>query len=537
MNEPRVAQLVKAGAVLWYAPVGEPLPDVHTVEVGDDWGGNWRRVGYTSEPLRFLYTDEQLDIVVEEELAPINRFRIREGVEVRTTLAEFTGHSVGLAVDAPVTQHASGPAQKAFEEAALGGSVLLRKYTWGFETFWVDESGTRRAVRMFVYRATVRMEGDVVLSRRDESIPAVHISIKALADPRRLALFQRVTGDAYLYAATTAGGLYRARFDTEETMIWSRVGQQLPIAQIGYDLLQPGRVQVALSAGDIWLRRPAASDDWQIVLTAASIGSGEFSWAAYNPFRDRLYALWDYELGGGGVWLFTSDDWGVTWSPKALYTHWLNYASGCIAIGPAAGDAVICTGTVAAGARGNIWISLDGGDTFAPRESISSGGWWPYVFFTDDGDDAVAYCGLEPGVLNRMTLSPFSLDDSVDNGLEGGPISPGVYAGAYREQRIATARGLSSFFYGSAGALEGTRALHANMRAIVLAEEGWTILGQQTLAGPGPHQYSHLVYLSNDDGATLIPAAGVNSNLPDGGGDSIPYTAQRIAQDGLALET
>ena len=45
MTTPVVADLIVGPARVFYAPVGEALPDESSIGYGDAWGGNWTEVG------------------------------------------------------------------------------------------------------------------------------------------------------------------------------------------------------------------------------------------------------------------------------------------------------------------------------------------------------------------------------------------------------------------------------------------------------------------------------------------------------------
>lgn len=203
MATPTVANIIKSGAVLWYAPVGEAVPDESTVEYGADWGGNWARVGYTKEALTVAYESEEAELSVEEELAPVARRRISEALTVETVLAELTATYLALATgdqDA-VTETAAGASQKAYEETGLGGVSDIQAYAWGIEGRFIDSSDNDQPIRMFIHKGTAILNGELEFSQKSDDYVGIPIQIKALADPsqsagQKLALFQRVTAPA-----------------------------------------------------------------------------------------------------------------------------------------------------------------------------------------------------------------------------------------------------------------------------------------------------------------------------------------------------
>lgn len=204
MADPVVAQIIKSGAVLWYAPVGETIPDETSVALGADWGGNWERVGYTKEPLSMAYEDERAIIAVEEHLAPVREFRISEDLKMETVLAELTGAYLKLASGGDpddVNSTAAGAGQAAFEEMFMGDEVAVPEYAWGFEGMYLDANGATFPLRVFIWKGTAKLNGNLEFSKKSDDYVGVPIQIHALADPdqdegERLVQFQRVTAEA-----------------------------------------------------------------------------------------------------------------------------------------------------------------------------------------------------------------------------------------------------------------------------------------------------------------------------------------------------
>jgi len=135
MSNPVVANIIKSGAVLWYAPVAEAQPSTLAPVYGAAWGGNWVRVGYTKAPLTAAYASTEAEIAVEEELASVKRVRTAEALTLETVLGELTAAYLKLAGgdQRTVTPVAAAAAQKAYEETGLGGIAEIAQYEWGFE--------------------------------------------------------------------------------------------------------------------------------------------------------------------------------------------------------------------------------------------------------------------------------------------------------------------------------------------------------------------------------------------------------------------
>ena len=202
MATPAVVNITHTGAVLWYAPVGEANPDETTVAYGGSWGGNWARVGYTKAPLTLAYESEESDVTVEEELAPVKRFRIGENLIVETVLAELTLTYLELAGadQDTVTTTAAAAGQDAYEAAGLGGDAVMTEKKWGFEWRHIESDGTAQPARCFIHKGTAMINGALEFSQKADDYPGTPIQIKALTDTtqsagQKLCLFERVTGE------------------------------------------------------------------------------------------------------------------------------------------------------------------------------------------------------------------------------------------------------------------------------------------------------------------------------------------------------
>jgi len=203
MATPVVANVLKTGAVLWVAPSGESKPDETSVVFGASWGGNWARVGYTAAPLTMAYESTEDDGEVEEELAPIKRWRTGENLTLETQLAELTAAYLQLAAanQTAVTSTAAGAGQKAYEETGLGGIEALTEKAWGFEGRYITSGGVDEPVRVFIHKGTAMVNGPLQFSRKTGEKVSIPIQIKALADTTqnagfKLCTFQRVTAEA-----------------------------------------------------------------------------------------------------------------------------------------------------------------------------------------------------------------------------------------------------------------------------------------------------------------------------------------------------
>lgn len=193
------SDIILSPARLFYAPVGEALPDETTVEYGAAWGGNWTELGYTNAPITLSYSYDEYEVEVEQVTLPLRRTKTGEDVMIETTLVEITADNLQLAMGGAVTTTAAGAAQRGFEELRAGGETALDTYAWGFEGRYEDATGTAFPVRLFLWKATATLNGDLAFAKAQET--GIPIQVKALADTsqpagQQLLVFQKVTAEA-----------------------------------------------------------------------------------------------------------------------------------------------------------------------------------------------------------------------------------------------------------------------------------------------------------------------------------------------------
>lgn len=198
MANPVRSNIIKSGAVLWFAPEGESLPDETTIGTGDAWGGNWERVGYTNAPLTFTYEDERMAISVEEMLVDFDEWRTKESCKLETTLAELIADYMALLTGDTPSVTPAGAGQVGYESFSLGNNDRVTVYAIGFEGIRYDEDSNALPVRIFIPRGTFKMNGDIEWSRRTDTYVNLPIMVNGLGDPTtgKVAVFQRVTAPA-----------------------------------------------------------------------------------------------------------------------------------------------------------------------------------------------------------------------------------------------------------------------------------------------------------------------------------------------------
>jgi len=153
MADPVVTNILKSGAIAWIAPTGEAFPDETTVAAGAVWGGQWARLGFTKEPLKLAYEDEEHEIEVEEFLGAVGRKKIGEKAMIETVLSELMADYLKYGMDGAVTTTAAGASQKAFSELLVGNDSEKTVYTIGFEGVRYNASAVALPQRMGFYAA------------------------------------------------------------------------------------------------------------------------------------------------------------------------------------------------------------------------------------------------------------------------------------------------------------------------------------------------------------------------------------------------
>lgn len=180
MADPSVFQIMKSNAVLWYAPTTEAVPNV-SILAGESWAGNWARMGATQAPLTVLYEDERADINVEENLAAVFRYKTAEALTIETVLAELDVDYLALATEGTVSVDAGAGALVAYDELPVGNRAAVTEYQFGFEGIQVQSDDASWPVRFFIFRATIKLGGELTFSKREDDYTGVPITIEALA--------------------------------------------------------------------------------------------------------------------------------------------------------------------------------------------------------------------------------------------------------------------------------------------------------------------------------------------------------------------
>jgi hypothetical protein len=169
---------------VYTAAYGEALPD-NDLAYGSAWGGNWRDVGYTLTPLTIGYETEVTEVEVEQLTLPVKEIKTKETVTLETTLAEFTQQNLVLAFDGSGTTVAAGTANVGYEQFDTGGETTIDTYAWGFEGKYVDGSNNIFPVRVFLYKGSAKVNGQLSFGKSEPA--GIPLQIKAQADTTKTA--------------------------------------------------------------------------------------------------------------------------------------------------------------------------------------------------------------------------------------------------------------------------------------------------------------------------------------------------------------
>lgn len=191
--------ILVSGAWLWYAPEDEPRPDETSIDVGEDWGGNWDWLGLTTTPLTLNLASEEFEVDVQQLSTAILSSITSEEITLTTTLAEQTAAYLELLFGGNITTTAAGASQRGYTELKFGGRTTRTVYSVGFEVIHTIANGTRLPLRLFFHRAQLTLSGDIVYDKG--GVAGLPISITVLADDaqatdEKLGVWQKVTAEA-----------------------------------------------------------------------------------------------------------------------------------------------------------------------------------------------------------------------------------------------------------------------------------------------------------------------------------------------------
>jgi len=189
-----VTDILVSAARVYYAPFGAALP-ADSVGVNVPWGTTWVEVGYTTAPCTLTYKYTDMDVSIQQELATVKRVKTAEELTLETTLGEFSLSNLNIGIGGQYSRYVAASGQMGKEELLAGGYPVLTERAWGFEGFYVDETGIPYPLRVFIWKATSILNGNLEFGKEKHS--DIGLQVKALADMnravgQRLVKFQRI---------------------------------------------------------------------------------------------------------------------------------------------------------------------------------------------------------------------------------------------------------------------------------------------------------------------------------------------------------
>jgi hypothetical protein len=168
-------------AYMWYAPVGEALPSADTIGAGIAWGGQWKSLGYTLEPVSVNLDTQTFELFVQQLIAPLRILRTQQEITFESVLAEMTGVNLGLVFDATVVTVAAGPAVAGKDTVTVKGDKTdVSVYAVGIEGIRVTDLNERVPVRFIIPRASIILNGPLAFAK--DAGAGIPVAVHGLVD-------------------------------------------------------------------------------------------------------------------------------------------------------------------------------------------------------------------------------------------------------------------------------------------------------------------------------------------------------------------
>lgn len=300
----------------------------------------------------------------------------------------------------------------------------------------------------------------------------------------------------------------------------------------------------------LWTPRLTNTDC--VALTGAA--SGEMCWVATNPVAvQQVYVLFNSAVGDVGLWCIKSIDSGLTWTAYQIYAGTLNLNAGNITVGIAQGTSPHPLGSVlyAVSCYGILWKlilsgSTDWGETWTTKDAISMQ-LTRYRCMVDPTDHSIVYTGAMVNLAN-----PQELFRSIQHGANLVEVDGINHLGIYLEPEISSMwihetdhnwlttlsnRHLwTTLDYCANWTDHGETFKRTERLAILSPQPEHLYLARDQSANPPVHPHGpHVLYVSEDYGATMYGKAGVHADTIEGRGDSIPYNCGGVCLQGMQL--
>ncbi len=345
-----------------------------------------------------------------------------------------------------------------------------------------------------------------------------------------------------------------ANFGLHSTHIWQLEPDPLGLAYRLYALAgDPGDRILYERIPAFWPTwAPLLTDAQAIALTGSTTGT--LCWIATNTyFPGYLYVMFNSGLGETGSWCLRSEDYGETWSAHVIYAGILNANAGNIMAGIAQGDSPHDPGTTLYAALNHsilyptlLYLSLTHGDSWQLKASQGIGQLVPRCL-VDPTDQSTVYIGALLDAMNVHELfrseehgaNLVHVDGDDHLGIMISPARHELWVNP-TAQELATALASNHLFttpdYCVTWTDHGATAQNVARLAILWENPDRLYLARYTSGTPGPPAANcHVLFASEDYGATMYGKAGAYSCDPTGHGDSIPYNCGGVCLQGIQL--
>lgn len=304
------------------------------------------------------------------------------------------------------------------------------------------------------------------------------------------------------------------------------------------------------ATGPLWT--PRLTNAQCLTLTGAI--SGEMCWVATNRTAvQHVYVLFNSPMGDVGAWCLKSIDSGHTWTAFQIEPGALINSAGNISVGIAQGSSPHARGSVLYTRInwGLFWshltyLSTDWGDTWTLKNNMSMQ-LTRLRCMVDPTDHSIVYAGSLVNLGN-----PDELFRSIQHGANFAEVDGIHHLGIYLEPEISSMwihetdhnwlttlshRHLwTTLDYCANWTDHGETFKRVERLRILSPQPEHLYLARDQSADPPVHpQGPHVLYISDDYGATMYGKAGAHAHLPTGGGDSIPYDCGGVCLEGMQL--
>lgn len=125
--------VIQGSGKMYIAPIGTALPTLSTsTTLPLVWPAGWKAVGYTDDGVTIAYTPTFKDVVVDEEMAPIDKILTAEKAVISAKLAEATLVNLKNAISGSTLATAKGSPEDT-TTLKVGSSAANNKVMVGFE--------------------------------------------------------------------------------------------------------------------------------------------------------------------------------------------------------------------------------------------------------------------------------------------------------------------------------------------------------------------------------------------------------------------